>query len=128
MKHFKIYLVCLWRVNNFILYYFSICYFLKMVFSIFSISITSNTIIASAACMGSFINGSFISDSKSATFVKIIPMFWWYTVICHCVKSVPIRSFSGPYFPAFRPSVEKTRTIKTPNTDTFHLVSATTSN
>ena len=36
----------------------------------------------------------------------------------HCVKSVRIRSFSGPY------SVRmwEIRTRKTPNTDTFHAV------
>ena len=54
----------------------------------------------------------------------------------HCVKSVRIRSFSGPYFLAFelntvRYSVSlriqskcgKILTRKTPNTDTFHVVS-----
>ena len=53
----------------------------------------------------------------------------------HCVKSVRIRSFSGPYFLAFRLNTEKyavslgiqsecqkIRTRKTPNTDTFHAV------
>ena len=53
----------------------------------------------------------------------------------HCVKSVSIRSFSGPYFPAFGLNIErhsvslhiqsrygKIRTRKTPNTDTFHTV------
>ena len=48
----------------------------------------------------------------------------------HCLKSVCIRSFSGPYFPAFGLNTErclntksecrKIRTRKTPNTDTFH--------
>ena len=50
----------------------------------------------------------------------------------HCVKNVRIRSFSAPYFPAFRLNAERyrvslriqsecgiTRTEKTPNTDTF---------
>ena len=50
----------------------------------------------------------------------------------HCVKSVRIRSFSGPYFPAFGLNTErygvslriqskcrKIRTRKTPNADTF---------
>ena len=54
-----------------------------------------------------------------------------------CVKSVRIRSFSGPYFPAFWLNMEiygvnlrikhecgKVRTRKTLNTDTFHAVSA----
>ena len=53
----------------------------------------------------------------------------------HCVKSVRIRSFSGPYFPAFELNTErhsvslciqsecwKKRTRITPNTDTFHAV------
>ena len=35
----------------------------------------------------------------------------------HCVKSVQIRSFSGPYFRAFGPE-------KTPYLDTFHAVIA----
>ena len=51
----------------------------------------------------------------------------------HCVKTVCIRSFSGPYFPAFGLNMEryyvslrtqsecgKMRISKTPNTDTFH--------
>ena len=50
----------------------------------------------------------------------------------HCVKSVRIRSFSGPHFPIFvlnaeiysvnfciQCECEKTRTRKTPNMDTF---------
>ena len=52
----------------------------------------------------------------------------------HCVRSVRIWSFSGPYFPAFRLNTEiwiflrtqaecrKIRTRKTPNMDTFHAV------
>ena len=53
----------------------------------------------------------------------------------HYVKSVRIRSFSGPYFPALRRNTErysislciqsecrKERTKKTPNKDTFHVV------
>ena len=53
----------------------------------------------------------------------------------YCVKSVHIRSFSGPYFPTFGLKTErygvslriqseckKIRTIKTPNKDTFHVV------
>ena len=56
--------------------------------------------------------------------------------ISHCVKSFRIRSYSGPYFPAFGLSTEryfvflciqsergKIRTRITPNTDTFHAVS-----
>ena len=53
----------------------------------------------------------------------------------HCVKSVRIQSFSGPYFPAFGLNTEiyrvtlriqsecaKIRTRKSPNTVTFHAV------
>ena len=53
----------------------------------------------------------------------------------HCVKSVSIRSFPGPYFPAFGLNMErysvshrmqskcgKIRTRETPNIDTFHPV------
>ena len=53
----------------------------------------------------------------------------------HSVRSVHIRSFSGPYFPTFRLNMEKyfvslriqsecgkIRTSETPNTDTFHAV------
>ena len=66
----------------------------------------------------------------------------WYWVVnrstsqnTHCVKSVGIRSFSDPHFPAFWQNTErwelflsiqfkceKMRTRKTPNTDTFHAV------
>ena len=48
----------------------------------------------------------------------------------HCVKSVRIRSFLGPYFPLFGQNTQliqskcgKMQTRKTPNTDTFHAVS-----
>ena len=45
----------------------------------------------------------------------------------HCLKGVRIRSFSGPYFPAFglnteRYRVWKIQTRKTPNTDTSQAV------
>ena len=53
----------------------------------------------------------------------------------HCVKCVRIRSYSGPYFPAFglntvrypaslriQSECEKIRTKITPNTDTFYAV------
>ena len=56
----------------------------------------------------------------------------------HCVKSIFIRSFSGPYFPTFPPNTEgysvslriqsecgKIRTTKTPNTDTSTKMSIT---
>ena len=48
-----------------------------------------------------------------------------------CVIRVRIRSFSGPYFPAFGPNIVsiriqseygKIRTRKTPNMDTFHAM------
>ena len=55
--------------------------------------------------------------------------------IFHCVKSIRIRRFSGPYFPAFELNTErsevspriqskcrKKQTWKTPNMDTFHAV------
>ena len=48
--------------------------------------------------------------------------------LIHCVKSVRIRSSSGPYFLAFELSLRnqsecrKMRTRKTPNMDTFHAV------
>ena len=54
---------------------------------------------------------------------------------CHCVKIFCIRSFSGPYFPAFGLNTDiykinlhigsecgKMRTRKTPNTDFFYAV------
>ena len=59
----------------------------------------------------------------------------WKTGRCHSVKSVCIRSFTGPYFPVFGLNTErcsvsvriqsesrKIRTRKTPNMDTFHAV------
>ena len=55
----------------------------------------------------------------------------------HCVKSVRILSFSGPYFPAFGLNTDKYflslciqskyGTRNTPNTDTFHSVYVTAS-
>ena len=55
--------------------------------------------------------------------------------VAHCVKSVRIRNYSGPYFPAFglnterygvslciQSAFEKTQPRITPNTDTFHAV------
>ena len=59
----------------------------------------------------------------------------WKTGRYHSVKSVCIRSFTGPYFPVFGLNTErcsvsvriqsesrKIRTRKTPNMDTFHAV------
>ena len=44
--------------------------------------------------------------------------------ICHCIKSVCIRSYSGPYFPPFRLNTVRysVRTRVTPNTGTFYAV------
>ena len=59
----------------------------------------------------------------------------WLISNFHCVKSVRIRSYSGPHFPAFGLNMErysvslriqseygKMRTRTTPNTDTFYAV------
>ena len=59
----------------------------------------------------------------------------------HSVKSVRIRSFSGPYFPTFRLNMERygvshriqykygeIRTRETPSTDTFHAMIPSLSN
>ena len=40
----------------------------------------------------------------------------------NCVKSVRIRSFSGPYFPVFPPNAGKYGPGKAPYLDTFHTV------
>ena len=69
---------------------------------------------------------------------KLITSFWriWSQVSgCHYVKSVLIRSYSGPYFPAFGLNTKrygvslriqsecgKIQTRITPNTDTFYAV------
>ena len=42
----------------------------------------------------------------------------------HCVKSVQIRSFSGPYFPVFSSNTGKYGPEKTLYLDTFHAVYA----
>ena len=52
----------------------------------------------------------------------------------HCVKSVRIRCYSGPYFPEFRLNTERYERIQsecgkiqtriTPNTDTFHTLNS----
>ena len=62
-------------------------------------------------------------------------MFLGTSSSAHCVKTVCIRSYSGPYFPAFelntqrygvslriQSECEKMLTKKTPNTGTFHAV------
>ena len=48
-----------------------------------------------------------------------------YYKVNHCVKSVRIQSFSGPYFPVFfgiQSEYGKIRIRKTQNTNTFHAV------
>ena len=40
----------------------------------------------------------------------------------HCVKSVQIQSFSGPYFPVFSPNTGKYGPEETPYLDTFRVV------
>ena len=44
------------------------------------------------------------------------------TTHVHCVKSVQIRNFFGPYFPIFRLNAGKYGPEKTPYLDTFHAV------
>ena len=54
--------------------------------------------------------------------------FWKFSLHIHCVKSVRIRSFSGPYFASFELNTEtysecgKIRTRKGPNMAFFHAV------
>ena len=71
---------------------------------------------------------------KDLHLFKIVIVRWWNTFSeHHYVKNVCIRSFCGPYFPAFRLNTERysvslriqsecgeIRTRKTPNSDTFH--------
>ena len=67
--------------------------------------------------------------------INLFPHSTQYMLNIHCVKSARIRSYSGPYFPAFGMNTErysvflriqfecgKTRTRITPNTDTFYAV------
>ena len=42
--------------------------------------------------------------------------------LCHCIKSVEMRSFSGPYFPLFSPVTGKYGPQKYPYLNTFHAV------
>ena len=78
----------------------------------------------------------FIPDSAYLMLPKDLfqtMLIWCYEK--HCVKSVHIRSYSGPHFPAFGLNTErcgvslriqskcgKIRTTITPNLDTFHAV------
>ena len=48
---------------------------------------------------------------------------YYQETMSHFVKSVQIRSFSGPYFPVFSPNTGKYGPEKTPYLDTFHAVS-----
>ena len=43
----------------------------------------------------------------------------------HCVKSVRIQSFSGPYFPAFGLNTRKYGPENTPNTYIFYAANVT---
>ena len=71
----------------------------------------------------------FFQYSLILFFSSEVNFLYWSRAISsnHCMEIVRIRSFSGPYFPAFgsvrygvfSPNVGKIRTRKTPNTDTF---------
>ena len=73
-----------------------------------------------------------MSSLKRKTFLnkKILALdrYQWYcTSVFHCVKSVRIRSYSGPHFSRISPHSEgknpgKMGTRITPNTDTFYAV------
>ena len=65
---------------------------------------------------------------------RVLLSLYFAAKATHCVKSVRIWSYSGPYFIAFRLNMErysvslciqcecgKIRTRVIPNTDTFHL-------
>ena len=79
------------------------------------------------------------SSNNEHTFSDIFPSFFkvctHFAASVHCVKSVRIRSYSGPHFPAFELNTEryrvslhfqsqcgKMRTRITPNTVTFYAV------
>ena len=78
-------------------------------------------------------------SSKSSIFVSNSFCFFITSFThTHCMKSVPIRSYSGPYFPAFRLNTEiysvslriqckceKIRTRITPNIDTSYTETKT---
>ena len=81
---------------------------------------------------------SILEKKQKEIFCNPFPLKISETKFCnvnHCVKSVRIRSFSGPYFPAFGLNTEifsanlciqyergEVRTRKTPNTDTFYAM------
>ena len=75
------------------------------------------------------------TDGEVPQKIHLYAHFCGYCVLYHCVKSVGIRCFSGPYLPVFGLNTErqfasfriqskcdKIRIKKTPNTDTFHAV------
>ena len=79
-----------------------------------------------------------IHKLQKSSFKLNLILFWLIKgqYLRHCMKSVRIRGFSGPYFPIFRLSTErysvslciqsecgKIRIRKTLNTDIFHAVS-----
>ena len=53
---------------------------------------------------------------------KVEALNYIYTSDIHCVKSVQIRIFSGPYLPVFRLNTGKYGPKNTPYLDTFHAV------
>ena len=68
-------------------------------------------------------------------FLHLLILYYQLSLETHCVKSVRLQSYSGPYFPAFALNTErygvyvciqsecgKVRTKITPDTDTFHAV------
>ena len=79
---------------------------------------------------------SFRKDGDIKPFIDCIQFHKkWFERVFHFVKIVRIRSFSGPYFPAFGLNTKvysviliihsecgKIRSRKTPNTDTFDAV------
>ena len=82
-----------------------------------------------------FFSGQLFRNKRYTNHVpetKIVLTLTLFTRDIHCVKSVRIQSFSGPYFPVFRPNMSvsiriqskygKVRTRKTPITNTFHAV------
>ena len=55
-------------------------------------------------------------------FSLIFMIFSFYVISLHCVKSIQIRVFSGPYFSVLSPNTGKYKPEKTPYWDTFHAV------
>ena len=80
-----------------------------------------------------------IQRPKRCVSIRFAPyypdMHYFYSEVLHCVRSVRIRSFCGPYFSTFGLNTEryavcphiqseygKMWTIKTPNANTFYAV------